>query len=156
MSEDSFEEARTQACKYLGFMRSKKITVGGVVWEIPNQSLLSYEQQKRYNAMKLYIQESDELVRWKDTKDDDGNVIKGVAKVPWRNKAGELLPDYDELLTKMIFGEDKFEEFVKLGGNPSDIGLYWAEFNQHLADRAEDDSKSVGGDRRLAAVPDSD
>lgn len=156
MSE-SFEAAREQACEKLGFMRSRTITVGGRVWEIPNPSLLDREQQKRYNALQLYVQESAELDRYKDKTDDDGNVFKGAPKVPWRTKAGKLIEDdYDVRLTKAIFGDDKFDEFIKLGGRPSDIGLYWAEMNQHVADRQKNDSKSDGGDSRLAAVPDSD
>lgn len=155
--ESPFEAARQQACEYLGFMRSKKITVGDQVWEIPNSSLLDYEQQKSYNELQLYAQTSDELERYPDVKDAEGNVVdKGNAKVPWRTKDGKLVEDYDSRLVKVLFGKAKFAEFIKLGGNPSDIGLYWAEFNQLAADRAKNDPKSVGGDRRLAAVPDSD
>ena len=153
---DPFEEARAQACEYLGFMRSRKIQVGDEVWEIPNQSLLSPVQRRRYNELQLYAQISDELDRYPDVYDDKGQFIdKGNPKIPWRNKSGELVDDYDTRLVKAIWGDDKFDQFIELGGQPSDVGLYWAEFLQHAADRAQKDPKSGGGDRRLAAVPDS-
>lgn len=157
-AEDPFEEARAQACEYLGFVRSKKITVGDEVFEIPNQSLMSYEQRKRYNALELFVQTSDELDRWPDPKDADGTVLgKGAPKSPWRNKAGELIEDdYDARLVQALFGKTGFAKFIKLGGNPSDVGLFWAEFNQRVTDRSKQDSKSDGGDSRLAVVPDSD
>jgi hypothetical protein len=155
MSE-SFEAAREQACEKLGFTRSKIIKGKEHEWVLPNQSLLDHDQKKRFSALQLYVQESPDLVRFKDTTDEDGNVFKGAPKIPWRNKKGELLPDYDERLVGVVWGDDKIAAFISDGGNPSDIPLFWAEMNQDIKDRGERDSKSVGRPQHLAAVPPTD
>lgn len=154
---DPFVTAREEACNKLGFMRSVMVETQTRKWEVPNPSLLDYKQQKRVNALDLWVQTTKELDRYKDTKDANGNVIKGAPKVPWRTPDGVLIEDdYDARLVKALFGDDQFDAFIEDGGNPSDISLFWTQMQKHMADRAKQDSKSGSGVKHLAAVPDAD
>lgn len=156
MSETSFADAREQACAAIGFMRSKVITTSTRTWEIPNPSLLSPDQSKRMRALDLWVQTTAELDRFKDTKDSNGNTMKGAPKIPWRTPAGELVDDdYDVRLTKAIFGPDLYDEFVQDGGYPSDIELHWTAFRKYVEDRKAADSKSGTGGQPVAPVPDA-
>jgi hypothetical protein len=153
MSEDqSIEAARAQAIEYLGLSKPMRVTVGDKTFEIPNPSLLGREQKKRYDQLQLELESLD---RWPDIKNDAGEVIAlGQLKTPHR-KNGKLVESYDEKLTKALLG-DKAEEFFAKGGEPSDVGLFWAEMNQRIVDRSQQDSKSGGSAAHLAVVPDED
>lgn len=153
LEADPIEEARAQAIEYLGFAKPKRVVVGGELFEIPLMSLMSREQQKRYNQLQLDLEELD---RWPDTKNDDGEVVRmGDPKMPHRKK-GKLVDDYDVRLTKAIFGDERGEFYLSNGGNPGDIALFWAESNKIVMDRQKDDSKSAGSVPSLAVVPNTD
>lgn len=155
MSNDdqTIEEARAQAAEYLGMGASKRVRAGKESFEIPNPSLLTRDQQRKYNQLRLSLEELD---RWPDVKNDDGDVIsQGQPKVPHR-KGGVLEDDYDEKLTKVLLGDEAAERFFENGGQPSDISLLWTEMQKRLMDRGENDSKSGRSSAALAVVPDSD
>lgn len=148
------EEARQQALDYLGFLAPRQVKAGDKVYEIPAASLLSREQQRRYNELQFSLESLD---RWPDLKNADGEVIRlGEPKLPHRTKAGELLEDYDVRLTMALLGDLAGEEYLSNGGLPGDINLFWAESNQRVAERRASDSKSVGSDSDLAPVPETD
>lgn len=154
---DPFSEARAQACEHVGFMASKIITVGDETFEIPNPSLLSDEQQSRYDQLQLDMETDDELDRHPDVKTTDGETVsRGAPKEPLRTKEGKLVESYNTRLAKAIFGPQQFKKFLNLGGRSADVVLYWTEMSRTVSERARDDSKSVAGNTGLAAVPDSD
>ena len=147
------EEARAQAIEYLGFAAPRRVVVKGEEFLIPTPSIMSRDQKRRYNTLQLALEDLD---RWPDTKNDAGEVIqRGYPKVPHRQN-GELVEDYDERLTKALLGEEAGERYMAGGGFPTDIGLFWAEANQRLAERQAEDSKSGGSVPHLAAVPSTD
>lgn len=153
---DSFLAAREAACQKVGFLRSVIIKTESREWEIPNPSLLSYEQRKRVSALDVWVQTTDEIDRWNDTEDKNGNKIKGAPKLPWRKDNVPLEDDYDAKLVKALFGDKLFATFIKDGGNPSDIELIWTQMQEHMAARKKADSKSGPGDQPVAAVSDAD
>jgi hypothetical protein len=72
LEADSIEDARLQAIEYLGFMKPKHVRAGDEVFEIPNPSLLSVEQRRKYDELQLSLEQLD---RWPDIKNADGEVI---------------------------------------------------------------------------------
>lgn len=135
----AIEDAREQAAQYLGFVQCVTVTVEGQNFTIPNPSLLSYDQQERYDELQMSLEELD---RHPDVLDDDGKLLRrGPIKEPHR-KDGQRVENYDARLARAILGEE-FDEFVAGGGRPSDVSLFWAEMNRRLADKRAEDSKSL-------------
>lgn len=155
MSSDAqpIEEARQQAIEYLGFLAPKKVLVKDEEFVIPSASLLDKDQTQRYNELQFSLEALD---RWPDTKNADGEVIRmGDPKMPHRKK-GKLEEDYDIKLLKALLGDEAAERYLAKGGLPGDVALFWAESNQRVVERRAADSKSLGRDQSLAAVPDAD
>ncbi|SIC56540.1 gp32 protein [Mycobacteroides abscessus subsp. abscessus] len=135
----AIEDAREQAAQYLGFIQSRTVTIEGRTFVIPNPSLLSYEQQERYDELQMELESLD---RYPDVVDDEGNVLRrGAIKEPHR-KDGVRLENYDARLARAILG-DEFDEFVAGDGRPSDVSLFWAEMQKRLTDKRAEDSKSL-------------
>lgn len=149
----SFEEARAQAAEYLGILASEKwIASSGAAFEIPNPSMLDDDQQTRIDQLNLDTESWD---RHPDKLNEDGSVhTRGALMVPHR-KNGALVENYDVQQAKAILG-GRYQAFRDAGGRASDITLIWWKMNRMLAERQVVDSKSVGSDRSLAAVPDTD
>ncbi|UVO12810.1 hypothetical protein NM962_01175 [Mycobacterium sp. SVM_VP21] len=148
--QNAFIKAREQATEYLGFAASERIvTDDGVVFEIPNPSLLDDEQQARYDALQL---ESESWDRHPDILNADGSVKRrGELKEPYR-KGNELVEHYNIQLAKAILGE-RYAAFIAAGGRGNDVNLIWWKMNQQLARRRREDSKSAGGPGPVAAAP---
>jgi hypothetical protein len=148
------EEAREQAAECLGFIRGRTFDLGdGQTWELPNPSLLDDEQQPRYNE---YLFEIQNLDRYPDDKDDDGNVIRRGDIMDPPQKDGELLEPNDIRLAKALMGDDIYAKFIKAGGRSSQLRVHWSEMNRRMMNRLRDDSKSNSGAVVGAAVPDRD
>lgn len=149
----AIEHAREQAAAFLGFVQSRVVIVEGREFVIPNPSLLSYEQQERYDELQMELEELD---RYPDVVDDDGKVLRrGAIKEPHR-KDGVRLENYDARHARAILGPEEFDLFVAGGGRPSDVSLFWAEMQKRLNDKRAEDSKSLRRLSDLAPVPDSD
>lgn len=150
---DSFEAARDQAAKYMGFVASERITTPkGEVFEIPNPSLLDDEQLARHDALQLEVESWD---REDDVLDDDGKVVrKGELKEPHR-KNGELVENYNIQLAKAIFG-DRYDAFRSAGGRSADVNIIWQKMARELAEKRKADSKSDRDDQAVEAVSDAD
>lgn len=156
----SAKAAREQSAAKLGFMSSMSIDLGGgTIVEIPNPSIMSPEQQSRYDALEF---ECEKLDRWPDPKDADGNPkldangqpLLGARKMPHRVN-GELVENYETRLARALLG-DQYEKFIAAGGYPSQIGLHWGEMRKALEEREKSDSKSVGSDPVVDSVPEAD
>jgi hypothetical protein len=147
--------AREQAAEHVGFMASKIVQLDGMTIEIPNMAIMSPEQSRAYAELTLYVQETDELVRWADKVDDDGDLIKGNIKEPWRTKNGELVEDYDTRLTRALLG-DKFDAAIAAGYYPSQTQIHLAEMRRAMEEREKADSKSAGSAAVVDSVPETD
>jgi hypothetical protein len=155
----SAKDAREQAAEFLGFMASVTIDVGGKPFEIPNPSLLSPDQQDRYDELEF---ETEKLDRHPDPVNEDGtpkvgndgHPLKGAVMIPHRVN-GVRVENYETRLAKALFGED-YEAFIAAGGYPSQVGVHWAEMRRALEEREKSDAKSVGSDRELVEVPEAD
>lgn len=138
--EQSIEDAVAQATDFVGLARPKVVKGKTRTWTIPNPSLLSPEQEKRVNQMKIDLDKT--LDRYPDVVDDDGKVLRrGLIKDPYQID-GELCDSYEEFLMKAIF-DDEYEAAVQDGLYPSYFGLFWTEMNKRLAEAQASDSKSA-------------
>ncbi|MEU9805024.1 hypothetical protein [Mycobacterium sp. NPDC050853] len=137
---EAIEDARKQAAEYLGFTQSRTVTVAGRQFVIPNPSLLSYDQQERYDELQMSLEDLD---RYPDVEGDDGKVLRrGAIKEPHR-KDKVRLENYDARLARAILGDEDFTLFVAGDGRPSDVSLFWAEMQKRLTDKRAEDSKSL-------------
>jgi len=137
-------EAREQAAECLGFMASQPIQIGDEVFEVPHPSLLDDDQQNRYDELQLSLED---LARWPDITDDDGNVLRqGEIKDPHRTKDGKLVESYNIRLAKALFGEAAYKKFKAGGGSGNTVAAIWFQMQRLLTERVKADSKSDDGD----------
>jgi hypothetical protein len=137
---ESIEEAVEQASDHVGFARPKKVKgKSGRVWVIPNPALLSPDQQKRHDQMKIDLDK--QLDRFPDALDGAGKFLgRGAIKEPYQIN-GDVVGTYEEFLMQAIYG-DEFDAAVEDGLYPSYFGLFWTEMNVRLAEKRAADSKS--------------
>lgn len=123
---DTFEEFREQAAQYFGF--AADMTLAG--FTITHPQALSEEQQEAYDNLRIYVEDSEELMRNPN----------GSAKEPMRTKAGKRV-SYDELLAKVWLG-DKYPEFRAAGGRDIDVSRATTKMNRDFLARRRADLKS--------------
>ena len=147
-------EAREQAAECLGFMASQPIQIGDEVFEVPHPSLLDDDQQNRYDELQLSLED---LERWPDIKDSDGNVLRqGDLKDPHRTKDGKLVESYNIRLAKALFGEAGYKKFKAGGGSGNTVAAIWFQMQRLLSERVNEDSKSMGRDSAVGELSASD
>lgn len=149
---DSIQESREQNAEYLGFMASETIRVGNEIFEIPNPSLLTDEQQERYDVLQRSLEELDRH----DAVDKDGNALKGKGAIKEPHRiGGEPQEHYNVRLAKAVLG-DRYPAFKAAGGSGNHFAVIWWKMDKALGDRRKADLKSAEGDRPVEAVPGDD
>lgn len=166
LSNLNAKAAREQAAEFLGFVASVVIDVEGEPFEIPNPSLLSPDQQDRYDELEFQVEQYD---RHPAPQNEDGTPKLGTDGVPLRGalmvphrKDGNRATNYETLLAQALFGDD-YQKFIDAGGYPSQVGFHWAQMRRMVEERekAEKEAgsaadKSDDGAGAVEAVPESD
>jgi hypothetical protein len=133
------EEAREQAAEYLGMLASVKIQIeGGKIFEVPNPSLLDNDQQQRYDELQFSLEDLD---RWPDVKDAEGNVIRRGEPLEPHRKGKKLVESYNVRLAKVLFGDEGYKQFWAGGGRANDIAVIWFQMQKKLTEAAKQDPK---------------
>lgn len=127
---ESFAEFRDQAAEKMGFSAGKSIA--GFLISHPQN--LDPDQQERYDELRIWFEESDELVRHPD----------GTPKEPLRNKDGKRLEPYDTRMAKAWLGAN-YDDFIAAGGRDIDVYRAVMLMNQEYVERKRADPKSGNG-----------
>jgi hypothetical protein len=133
------KDAREQAAEYLGMLASVAIQIdGGEVFEVPNPSLLDDEQQQRYDELQFSLEDLD---RWPDVKDADGNLIRRGEPLEPHRKGKKLVEHYNTRLAKALWGEAGYKRFSDGGGRANDVAVIWFQMQKRLTEAAKADPK---------------
>lgn len=146
-------EAREAAAEAQGFLASIEITAGNDVYEVPQRGLLDDDQAERLAELEL------ETESWDHNPDitlEDGTVIPGGLKRPYR-KGGKLVkPSYPVRVAVALWGEEKYARYKAAGGRATDVTAALSRLDRRMQEREAADPKSVGRDREAAPVSDAD
>lgn len=161
----SFEEARRQACEYMGVVMSEILEApNGEKFEIPNLSMLDDDQRMRYDQVKLDSESWDHHPESEtEVRQQDGTTVKvkipAELKMPHRktNTEGkpELVEHYDIQCVKAVLG-NRYAAFKKAGGHAAMVTMIWHAMNKKMGERQRADTFPDAGDRPVGALPEAD
>lgn len=153
VSTEAEESAREQLAEYFGFVRSVTISAGGEDFVIPNNSLLTEEQQERYDEVQAELRTLDHdtiVVRNAITNEvvvdpKTGEPLTERILLEPHTKDGALVkPTYWSRVLRAILGNDDYARFIEKGGRSSQFRLVWSKMQREMLERAAADSKSKG------------
>lgn len=155
VSTEADEAARDQLAEYFSFAKSEIIPAGGEDFEIVNPSLLSEEQQERYDVVQHELRKfahetivirnaiTNEVVV--DPKTGDP-LTERVLIEPHETVEGELVtPPYWSRVLKAVIGDEDYARFIAKGGRPNQFRLVWSKMQREMLERQAADSKSERG-----------
>lgn len=170
MSED--QKAQEQADEYQSFARSGKVKAGnGEEFTVRNPLFFSASQSAAYNKLHHRMNHCD---RWPDTeqpersmktRQPDGtevethigaHTVRGDFIEPYEENGVLVDPPYEVQAARIAMGDEEYEKFEAADGSPYQVTLILRDLRQGVQKRSDDDSKSVGSDSVLAAVPTPD
>jgi hypothetical protein len=134
------KQAREQAAEALGFLAGKSIWIGDEEFEIPNRAMMDDDQKERMDDLDL---ETESWERHPDRTLDDGTIIPGQLKIPYRKNGKPVRPTSSKRVGIALWGKEKYDRFVAGKGQGSDIVLIQRELDLSVAQRERIDSKSV-------------
>jgi hypothetical protein len=154
VTDEAAEAARDQLAEYYSFAKSDVIPAGGELFEIPNPSLLSEDQQERYDVVQHQLRRfahetivirnmiTNEVVV--DPKTGEP-LTNRVLIEPHETTDGELVtPPYWSRVLKAVIGDDDYARFIAKGGRPNQFRLVWSKMQREMLERQAEDSKSKG------------
>jgi len=146
-------EARQQAADAQGFAASLEIKAGDEVFEVPQRGLLDDDQAERLAELDI---ETESWDRNPDITLDNGTVLPGPLKRPYRKNGKLVKPSYAVRVAIALWGEEKYARYKAAGGRASDVTAALAQLDRRLTERADADPKSVGDASPDPAVAEGD
>ena len=154
VSDEAAEASRDQLAEYFGFAKTETIPAGGENFVIPNNSLLSDEQQERYDAVQLELRTLDHetvVIRNSITNEvvvdpKTGEPLTERVLLEPHSKGGVLVtPSYWSRVLKAVIGDEDHARFISKGGRSSQFRLVWSKMQREMLERQAADSKSKSG-----------
>jgi hypothetical protein len=155
VTDEAAEASRQQLAEYFGFAKSEVIPAGGEDFEIPNPSLLSEEQQERYDDVQHELRKfAHETVVIRNAITNEVVVdpktgeplTDRVLIEPHETEAGDLVkPPYWSRVLKAVIGDEDYKRFIAQGGRPNQFRLVWSKMQREMLERQASDSKSNSG-----------
>ena len=152
VSDEAAEKSREQLAEYFGFASTEVIPAGGEDFVIPNPSLLSEEQQERYDEVQHELRKfAHETVVIRNAITNEVVVdpktgeplTSRVLIEPHEDLEGNLIkPPYWSRVLKAIIGDDDYKRFIAKGGRPNQFRLVWSKMQTEMLERQAEDSKS--------------
>jgi hypothetical protein len=137
----TIQEAMVQNSEFFGFDLCDQIDIGGgEVVEILYRELLDAETKRRVDQVYVEYDLCDrQQIEYQDS-DGKPQKITGGYKDP-RQRGGKIF-DLDEQVAVAVWGQDKYDRYVKAGGPPGLLLMTWSRMRQQITRRFNDDSKS--------------
>jgi hypothetical protein len=137
----TIQEAMVQNAAFFGFDLCDQIDIGGgETVEIMYRELLDADTKRRVDQVYREYELCDrQQIEYQDSEGKP-QTITGGYKDP-RERGGKIF-DLDEQVAIAVWGQDKYDRYVKVGGPPGLVLMTWSRMRQQITRRFSEDSKS--------------